>query len=117
VGRLALDCPDGPSDTGAFTLSWFGPPAGTTYRLSENGATIYEGPARATTVSGRGEGRYEYSLETVGAPGAESCVVLVQPPAISTAMVLFVVGLGVFLATLTLIIRGHRTRGREEPRS
>jgi len=113
MARLKLHCPLGPSDTGAYRLSWDGPGGGT-FRLLEGKAVIYQGPAKATTVSGRGEGAYRYTVglrrsgETEGWSWSDPCVVQVQPPAITTALLLFFVGLGVFLATLRVIIRGHR---------
>jgi hypothetical protein len=112
VGKLELTCPSKPSDTGAYTLRWSGPrrPEEASFRLTENDRLLYEGPALATTVSGRLEGRYSYTLEMTGGSGSDSCVVQVQPPSISTAMFLFFLGLGVFLASLILIIRGHRAQ-------
>ncbi len=115
MGRLELTCPPEPSRTGAFTLRWAGPEAAT-YRVTENQQLLYQGPALATTVSGRPEGTYDYSVEVVGSPGADSCVARVQPPSVTAAMVLFLVGLGVFLGLLTVIIRGHRASRREATR-
>lgn len=114
MGRPELNCPTGSSDTGAYQLSWAGPD-GATYRLQEGDSVIYEGLARATTVSGREQGDYTYKVGVRQRDGdgllwSDPCVVQVQPPAISTALILFIVGLGVFLATLTVIIRGHRAR-------
>jgi hypothetical protein len=116
LGPAELRCPQTPSDTGAYRLSWTGP-AGATFRLEESGAVLYEGPAKATTISGRRAGDHGYRLGVVQPAGeiawSDSCVVQVRPPALSTAMFLFFVGLGVFLATLAVIVRGHIAHKRE----
>lgn len=109
----SLTCPTEPSLTGAYRLSWEGS-AGATFKLVENGALLYEGPDAATTVTGRPAGRYEYALSVGdGAASAASCVVEVAPPPMSQALGLLSVGALVFLATLALVVLGHRAHRRE----
>lgn len=108
-----LSCPEEPSLTGAYRVSWQSEgDAPTAYRLTENGAPLYEGPDVATTVTGRPEGRYEYALFTGGGAPAASCVVEVRPPPMSQALGLMSVGALVFLSTLVLVVFGHRAHRR-----
>lgn len=118
MGRPELKCPAGASDTGAYQISWTGPKGGE-FKLQEGDAVIYSGPATATTVSGREPGKFTYRVGarhhgTDRLIWSDPCVVRVEPPAIFTALILFLVGLGIFLSTLTVIIRGHRARERED---
>ena len=97
-----------------------------TYRLVEgtlhDGAlvatkTLYEGPDLASTVTGRAEGTYAYQVAVVGAAGprwSASCHVEVAPPSLGLAFGLMAIGLLVVLATITLIVRGHRAHRRGE---
>lgn len=119
MSDLDLSCPAAANDTGAYRLSWQGP-EGATFRLTEtDGAAsrvLYEGPDVASTVTGRPAGSYTYRLEILssgGTPGsATSCLVDVAPPSLSLAFALFGVGLGICLATIGLIGRGHRRHRR-----
>lgn len=111
-----LTCPDGASDTGAYRLSWAGAD-GARYVVKETGPdgaalTVYEGEDTATTVSGRPAGTYRYRVEA-GASHA-SCEVRVEPPSFTTAMTLFGFGLFVTVATVLVVVRGHRAHRRGE---
>ena len=113
-----LKCPDGPSDTGAYRLSWTGPEAAT-FRLTEDGVTLYAGPDLATTVTGRREGEREYKVGVVDAQGqvgawSTACVVATAPPSLGAAFGLLGVGFVVFVATFVAVIRGHRAHRRGE---
>ena len=116
-----LDCP-ATSDTGAYRIAWEGP-AGATYRLVESGPaggtrTLYRGAERASTVSGRQAGRHSYRVAVVDGGRAEQwsrpCVVDVRPPSMGLALGLFAVGLLVCVATIIVIVRGHRAHQRGE---
>lgn len=109
MSGLELVCPSGPSDTGAFRISWSGS-EGRDVRLEENETLLYAGPDEATTVSGRPEGEYSYRIGygDSGEVWADSCRVAVSPPPLSLAFSLFGVGLIVFLSLLVVVVRGHR---------
>lgn len=113
---LALTCPEGPSDTGAYRLSWTGP-KDAEFVVEETGPEgterVYEGPNLATTVSGRVEGTYAYRVGA-GEAWSSTCEVLVDPPALSTALTFFGFGLFVVAATVLLVVRGHRAHRRGE---
>jgi len=110
---IELHCPDGPSSTGAYRLEWSGPPDAV-FTLEQDGRVLYSGSDQATTVSGQPRGRYSYRLTATGAPTSASCTVEVQPPSMALALSLFAVGLVVFVATLLLVVRGHRAHRRGE---
>ncbi len=105
---LELECPEAPSDTGAYRIAWTGVDGAV--RLEENGAQIYEGPDAATTVSGRVAGSYEYTL----ASGGESakCTVEVAPPSMGLTLALFVLGFALSAATIGVVVRGHLAHKR-----
>ena len=121
MADLQLTCPERPSDTGAYRLSWQGPD-GAEYRLTEDSGSalrvVYEGPDLATTVTGRQADVYRYRLEVLASRGAEGestlCSVAVAPPSRTLAFGLFGVGLTICLATVVLITRGHRKHRRGE---
>jgi hypothetical protein len=117
-----LTCPEAPSDTGAYRLSWKGP-KGVRYRLTEDGEILYQGPDVASTVSGREEGSYTYRVglideapEATGrvAAWSEPCRVEVAPPSLPLAFGLLGMGFVVFLFVLVIIVRGHRAHRRGE---
>lgn len=123
---ITIDCPRG-SDTGAYRIAWTlggepGPVAGAAtprFRLEENGVQLYEGPHLATSVSGRQRGEYAYRVAVLpqdpGAPGrSDSCTVAVEPPSLALALGLFGTGLVVFVATVVLVLLGHRAHRRGE---
>ena len=101
-----LSCPQGDNGTGAFRLSWEGA-GGATFRLSEGGDVVYEGKDLATTLTGRYAGQYSYELVEVGG-GSARCDVRVAPPSLGAAFAVLLVGAVVFLATLAVVLRGHR---------
>ncbi len=120
-----LTCPSGPSDTGAYRLGWRGDDGGA-FQVHETtistGKTtlVYEGPATATTITGREAGSYRYQVTQVGAGRAvqglrsESCVVEVAPPDLNLALSLLGVGGFITAAIVVSIIRGHRAHRRGE---
>lgn len=118
MSELVFDCPTSANDTGAYKLEWRGAGESATYRLVERDASgervIYEGPDLASTVTGRAEGVHGYRLEVVGGTAAATCEVEVSPPPLSLAFGLFGLGLVICLATVGLIVRGHRRHRRGE---
>lgn len=106
---LALDCPDAPNDTGAYRIAWTAPD-GAEVTLAEDGAKIYEGPDAATTVSGRREGTYAYTLAAGDAEA--SCTVQVAPPSMGLTVALFAVGFFISASTIAFVVRGHRMHRR-----
>jgi hypothetical protein len=108
MSDLDLQCPEEPSATGAYQLSWDAPP-GAGVVLSEEGDEIYRGDDASLALSGRREGVYAYELEVVGGQEeTSSCAVEVAPPSLGTAALLFSTGALVFGATVALITVGHR---------
>ena len=73
---------------------------------------IYKGPDRATLVSGQPNGTRIYRVREIGAgaPSAwsEPVSVTVAHHPLSRALTFFGIGAVVFVATLTLIVRGAR---------
>lgn len=73
---------------------------------------IYKGPDRATLISGQPDGTRIYRVREIGAgaPSAwsEPVSVTVAHHPLSRALTFFGIGAVVFLATLTLIVRGAR---------
>jgi len=73
---------------------------------------IYKGPDRATLISGQPDGTRIYRVREIGAgePTAwsEPVSVTVAHHPLSRALTFFGIGAVVFLATLTLIVRGAR---------
>ncbi len=129
MSELTITCPrgadthEGAQRSGDFALSWTGPD-GAVFRLVERpGAddavtTLYEGPQRGSTVTGRTGGEYGYQValveDGVERAWSEPCSVLVVPYPLSLAFVFFGFGLVVTLATVVLIVRGHRAHRRGE---
>ena len=115
----SIQCPEDPSNTGAYRISWKGPD-GALYRLEENGTLLYQGPHQASTVTGREAGVYDYRVSVMNDTGQEvsnwsqPCRVEVSPPSLALALTLFSLGLVVFLSTLILIVRGHKKHRRGE---
>jgi hypothetical protein len=102
-----LTCPGGANVTGAFKLSWEGGD-GASFRVSEGAKLLYEGKDLATTVTGRHAGTYAYELVEVEGGARSACEVTVDPPSLGAAFGAFGVGSVVFVATLWLVLAGHR---------
>lgn len=122
-----ITCPEG-TDTeeganrdGAYKIAWDAP-EGVDARLIETSAdgvvTIYEGPDRASTITGRREGDYLYQVVVVrdglALEPSEGCVVKVRPYPIEVAFAFFGAGLTVTLLTIALVLVGHRAHRRGE---
>jgi outer membrane usher protein FimD/PapC len=74
---------------------------------------VYEGPDRATLLSGLADGRRTYRAGAIGADGSviawsEPVTVTVDHHPLSRALTFFAIGAIVFFATLVLIISGAR---------
>jgi hypothetical protein len=122
MAAIEISCPDGPSETGAYRLSWSGP-EGATFRLVETSLSasspaervLYEGNDDASTVSGRPEGLYRYKVGIVEVRAwSESCTLRVEPPSMHLAITLFGIGFAVVAATVLTILFGHRAHRRGE---
>ena len=112
---------------GYYRLSWdWREPEKLQFQLQEsrNGdfsraETVYQGPDRATLLSGRRDGDYYYRVRLQpqqGAPGAWSEVVKVsvEHHSLARAFLYFGIGAVVFLATAGLIVAGTlKSRKRE----
>ena len=107
--------------SGDYALRWDGA-EGAAFRLVEQSSdgerVIYEGTDTATTVTGRYAGDYRYRVEQVDAADAvvvsEPCLVMVRPYPLGVALAFFGFGLVVTLATVALVIFGHRAHRRGE---
>lgn len=104
-------CP-GQSDTGAFRLAWSGDGEGP-WRVQETRSdgtqvVLELGDDTATTVTGRQAGAHTYVLVAPDGTRSDPCVVEVAPPSLGLAFGLFGVGLAVTLATVALVVVGHR---------
>jgi hypothetical protein len=123
-----ITCPEGAgtlegaSRGGDYQISWSGS-EGASFRLVEleagapidSSVVLYEGPQRASTVTGRAEGDYGYAVAELGGDQAlwsEICQVKVRPYPLTLAFTFFAFGLLVTLATVALIVRGHRAHKR-----
>ena len=109
------------SRDGFYQLHWAGPEGGE-YELQEAHQgdfaaprTLYRGPDRATTLTGRPDGEYHYRLRHLGADGpgpwSETLRVEVDHHPLSRALLFFAMGGLVFLATLAAILVGNRKPG------
>ncbi len=96
---------------GYATLAW---PAveGESFVLEENisgtWTPVYEGPDRATTLSGRADGRYEFRLKTDGTLVGEPLTVTVAHHPLSRAWGFFGVGAVMFVLLVGVLVRGSR---------
>jgi len=113
---------EGASRSGDYALSWTGP-EGAPFMLRETDTggtarTLYEGTQLASTVTGRREGDYSYAVgvseENGSVTWSESCAVMVRPYSLTVAFTFFTFGLIVTLATVLLVVRGHRAHRRGE---
>ncbi len=124
---LSLTCPKGTNTDvganrdGAFKLKWSGP-ATAVYRVVERHGsevrTVFQGRALATTLTGRSGGKYRYTVGIVHAGHvtrrSDPCVVRVRPYSLTMAFSFFFVGSLVTLATILLVLSGHRAHKKGE---
>lgn len=109
------------STTGYYTLAWEPSDADTHvasgFELQERADdgdwdTRYTGPDRASTITGMPNGTYAYRVraltETSASAWSSETIVDVKHHDLGRAFAFLAVGAAVFLATLTLIIAGHR---------
>ena len=73
--------------------------------------TLYHGPDTATLVSGRKNGTYYYRVRSAKADGdwSNAVEVKVAHHPLSRAFMFFSLGALVFIATLTMVVRGNLT--------
>lgn len=115
------------STDGTLDLSWSGGAAdAASFELEEvmeggDGVPnlLDAGPHRASARSGLADGTYTYRVRAVvagGGPGpwSDPITVTVQHHALGLAFAFFGVGAFVFLATVALIVIGHRRAARGE---
>ena len=104
------------STTGTITLHWQGDGA-PRFELEQSSQTlgthtIYQGGDTARVMTGLPNGKYSYRVRAIKqeVPGPWSRVhsVSVRHHPLSRAFAFFGIGLLVFLATLTLVLRGAR---------
>lgn len=71
--------------------------------------TLYQGPDTATLVSGRKNGTYYYRVrsEKPGSDWSNAVEVKVAHHPLSRAFMFFSLGALVFVATLTMVVRGN----------
>jgi hypothetical protein len=108
------------SDTGSYTLSWS---ATGDVDLQEarradfsDAQTLYRGPDQATVVSGRLNGTYHYRLLRNGKPWGRVVRVEVAHHSLGEATAFLAAGAIVFVATVILILHGHRRHRQAFPR-
>jgi hypothetical protein len=110
-----LSASDEVSRTGYFQLKWKSGENGQfvlqqdTTSLFTSPKTLYSGPDTARTVSGLLNGEYYYRVRAAEGEWSEPLMVTVEHYKLSTAFIFLGLGAVVFLATATLIIRGHIT--------
>lgn len=105
---------------GYFRLTWdWDDPDNRRFQLQEGHSpafaeaqTLYQGPDRASLLSGRRNGTYYYRVRLNpedGAPGpwSEAVKIDVEHHSLGRAFTFFGVGAGVFLATLGLVVGGN----------
>lgn len=128
----AADAPElrtdsGKASAGYYRLTWDWQDAGNVqFQLQESRSeefssaeTIYEGPDRATLLSGRRDGDYYYRARLQPrqgdtSPWSEVVHVRVEHHSLGRALLYFGIGAGVFVATAGLIIAGTlKSRKRE----
>ena len=103
------------SKAGYFQLHWTNNKTGN-FILEEastpdfsNAITLYQGPDTATLISGRKNGNYFYRVRGTSGDDSWSKAVEVKVAhhPLSRALLFFSLGAIVFLATLTMVIRGN----------
>jgi hypothetical protein len=108
----AFEVSPGLSPDGVYQLKW--PPRGPVVleesrdRAFDDAVVVYRGRDHATTLTGRPDGTYFYRLRPDGsATGASlETSVTVSHHSLPRALGFFAVGLGVFVATVALVVRG-----------
>ena len=122
-----LQTDSGKPSAGYYRLTWDGQDAGNLqFQLQESRSegfspaqVIYEGPDRATLLSGRRDGDYYYRVrlrppQGDASPWSEVVKVSVEHHSLGRAFLYFGIGAGVFVATAGLIIAGTlKSRKRE----
>lgn len=111
-GTLDLSWSGGPDDMGSFELE----------EAVEGGgdpSILDAGPHRASARSGLSDGAYRYRVRAVAADGGQGpwsdpVAVEVRHHALELAFAFFGVGAFVFLATVALVVNGHRRAARGE---
>jgi hypothetical protein len=107
------------SDTGSYRLSWS---SGGDLEVTLEEATradftdartLYRGVDGATVVSGRFDGVYHYRARRGGGAWSAPVTVTVAHHSLAEALAYLAVGAVVFVATVALIVGGHRRHRRE----
>jgi hypothetical protein len=113
---MELDITPEVSNTGTFNIHWQGA-EGARFDLMEQRADgdsriVYRGSDTARVMTGKPNGRYTYRVRSERdadpGPWSEPVEVTVAHHPLIRAFAFFGVGLLVFLATVTLILRGER---------
>jgi len=103
------------STAGYYQLHWVNGKSGD-FVLQESASpnfsnvrTLYQGPDTATLISGRRNGSYYYRVENTSSTGdwSNAVEVKVAHHPLSRALMFFSLGALVFIATLTIVIRGN----------
>ncbi len=108
------------ASAGYYRLTWDWPQSDNRrFELQEaqsadfNGSrTLYQGPDRASLLSGRTDGEYYYRVRLhpengEAGPWSDSVKIAVEHHSLDRAFTFFGVGAGVFLATLGLVVGGN----------
>ncbi|MCG8608645.1 hypothetical protein MJD09_27120 [bacterium] len=113
LAQPALTASDEVSRTGYFQLSWQSGLVGEfileqdTTSQFDTAITIYRGTDTARTISGLLNGKYSYRVRSVDGDWSKPVMVTVEHYELGTAFLFLGLGAIVFLATATLIVRGH----------
>jgi hypothetical protein len=112
-----LESDSNASNAGYYQLHWANKNAGT-FVLEESmkpdfadAKILYQGPDTATLVSGRKNGTYYYRVRAAitGGDWSNAVQVKVTHHPLTRAFLFFSLGALVFIATLTMVIRGNLT--------
>lgn len=76
--------------------------------VSGNWRPVYDGPDRATTLSGRADGDFTFRLKADGHLVGDPISLTVAHHPLSRAWAFFAVGAGMFLALVGVLVRGSR---------
>jgi len=106
-----LTIADDGTNAGYVTLAW-PDAAGNTFELKEKTSqgwrTLYTGGDRATTLSGRPDGTYEFQLTADGASVGAPVVVTVEHHPLARAWAFFAIGAAMFIVLTVLLVKGGR---------